>query len=81
MAVVPSKGKHEESTMKASSIRQASDAGGKALISLVKENTDLKGGVIDSAASKDKNTLTTGTLRWEDKENKADYKAGGMGVS
>ena len=47
----------------------------------VKENTDLKGGVIDSAASKDKNTLTTGTLRWEDKENKADYKAGGMGVS
>ena len=47
----------------------------------VKENTDLKGGVIDSAASKDKNTLTTGTLSWEDKENKADYKAGGMGVS
>ena len=47
----------------------------------VKENTNLKGGVIDSAASKDKNTLTTGTLSWEDKENKADYKAGGMGVS
>ena len=47
----------------------------------VKENTDLKGGVIDSAASKDKNTLTTGTLSWEDKENQADYKAGGMGVS
>lgn len=47
----------------------------------VKENTDLKGGAIDSAARKDKNTLTTGTLSWEDKENKADYKAGGMGVS
>ena len=47
----------------------------------VKENTDLKGGVIDSVATKDKNTLTTGTLSWEDKENKADYKAGGMGVS
>ena len=47
----------------------------------VKGNTDLKGGVIDSAASKDKNTLTTGTLSWEDKENKADYKAGGIGVS
>lgn len=47
----------------------------------VKDNTDLKGGVIDSAASKDKNTLTTGTLSWEDKENKADYKAGGIGVS
>ena len=47
----------------------------------VKENTNLKGGVIDSNASKDKNTLTTGTLTWEDTENKADYKAGGMGVS
>ena len=47
----------------------------------VKDNTDLKGGVIGSDASKDKNTLTTGTLRWEDKENKADYKAGGIGVS
>ena len=47
----------------------------------VKDNTDLKGGVIGSDASKDKNTLTTGTLSWEDKENKADYKAGGMGVS
>lgn len=47
----------------------------------VKDNTDLKGGVIGSDASKDKNTLTTGTLLWEDKENKADYKAGGIGVS
>ena len=56
-------------------------AGGEGFDISVKENTDLKGGVIDSAASKDKNTLTTGTLRWEDKENKADYKAGGMGVS
>lgn len=56
-------------------------AGGEGFDISVKENTDLKGGVIDSAASKDKNTLTTGTLSWEDKENKADYKAGGMGVS
>lgn len=56
-------------------------AGGEGFDISVKENTDLKGGVIDSAASKDKNTLTTGTLGWEDKENKADYKAGGMGVS
>ncbi len=47
----------------------------------VKENTNLKGGVIDSDASKNKNTLTTGTLTWEDTENKADYKAGGVGVS
>ncbi len=56
-------------------------AGGEGFDISVKDNTDLKGGVIDSAASKDKNTLTTGTLSWEDKENKADYKAGGMGVS
>ena len=56
-------------------------AGGEGFDISVKDNTDLKGGVIDSAASKDKNTLTTGTLRWEDKENKADYKAGGIGVS
>lgn len=40
----------------------------------VKDNTDLKGRVIGSDASKDKNTLTTGTLRWEDKENKAIIK-------
>ena len=56
-------------------------AGGEGFDISVKDNTDLKGGVIDSAASKDKNTLTTGTLSWEDKGNKADYKAGGMGVS
>ena len=47
----------------------------------VKENTHLKGGLIDSDADKDKNTLTTGTLTWEDIENKADYKAGGAGIS
>ena len=56
-------------------------AGGEGFDISVKDNTDLKGGVIGSAASKDKNTLTTGILSWEDKENKADYKAGGMGVS
>lgn len=56
-------------------------AGGEGFDISVKENTDLKGGVIDSAANKDKNTLTTGTLSWEDKGNKADYKAGGIGVS
>ena len=68
---------HYESVINQSGIR----AGGEGFDISVKENTDLKGGVIDSAASKDKNTLTTGTLSWEDKENKADYKAGGMGVS
>ena len=68
---------HYESVISQAGIR----AGGEGFDISVKENTDLKGGVIDSAASKDKNTLTTGTLSWEEKENKADYKAGGMGVS
>ena len=45
----------------------------------VKANTYLKGGLIDSNASKDKNTITTGTLTWEDVENKADYKATAYG--
>lgn len=68
---------HYESVINQAGIR----AGGEGFDISVKDNTDLKGGVIDSAASKDKNTLTTGTLSWEDKENKADYKAGGIGVS
>ena len=68
---------HYESVINQAGIR----AGGEGFDISVKDNTDLKGGVIGSAASKDKNTLTTGTLSWEDKENKADYKAGGMGVS
>ena len=47
----------------------------------VKDNTHLKGAVIDSKGDAEKNTLRTGTLSWEDVENKADYKAGGMGIS
>ena len=47
----------------------------------IKRNTGLKGGVIGSDASKDKNNLTTGTLTWEDMENKENYKAGGMGLA
>ena len=68
---------HYESVINQAGIR----AGEEGFDISVKENTDLNGGVIDSAASKDKNTLATGTLRWEDMENKADYKASGMGVS
>lgn len=47
----------------------------------VKDNTHLKGAVIDNKGSVDKNTLRTGTLSWEDIENKADYKSGGSGIS
>ena len=56
-------------------------AGGDGFDISVKENTNLKGGIIDSDATKDKNTLTTGTLTWEDMDNKADYSSIGMGVS
>ena len=47
----------------------------------VKNNTRLKGAVIDSQAEKEKNRLTTGTLTWENIENKAEYKTGGHGIS
>ena len=41
----------------------------------------LKGAVIDSKGSVDKNTLRTGTLSWEDVENKADYRLSGKGIA
>ena len=47
----------------------------------VKNNTRLKGAVIDSQAEKEKNRLTTGTLTWENIDNKAEYKASGKGIS
>lgn len=50
-------------------------AGQKGYDIAVQGNTHLKGGVIDSSATKGKNTLTTGTLTWKDIENKANYKA------
>ena len=46
----------------------------------VEDNTDLKGGIILSTADADKNKLSTGTLTFEDIQNKADYKAGGAGI-
>ena len=56
-------------------------AGDKGFDISVKDNTHLKGAVIDSKGSVDKNTLRTGTLSWEDIENKADYTSGGSGIS
>ncbi len=47
----------------------------------VKDNTHLKGAVIDSKGDADKNTLRTGTLSWEDVENKADYRLIGKGIA
>ena len=47
----------------------------------VKNNTRHKGAVIDSQAEKEKNRITTGTLTWENIDNKAEYKASGKGIS
>ena len=47
----------------------------------VGENTDLKGGIISSEAEKDKNKISTGTLTYEDIQNKAEYEAGSIGVN
>ena len=47
----------------------------------VKNNTHLKGAVIDSKAPAEKNKLTTGTLTWENIDNKAEYKTSGKGIS
>ena len=41
----------------------------------------FKGAVIDSQAEKEKNRITTGTLTWENIENKAEYKTSGKGIS
>ena len=46
----------------------------------VEANTDLKGGIISSTADADKSKLSTGTLTFEDIQNKVDYKAGGAGI-
>jgi len=56
-------------------------AGEKGYDIQVKGNTHLKGGIIDSQAPAEKNKLTTGTLTWENIENKAEYKASGKGIS
>ncbi|MHA6911772.1 hemagglutinin repeat-containing protein [Ralstonia pseudosolanacearum] len=47
----------------------------------VKGNTDLKGAVIASTATPDKNQLTTGTLTWSDVKNHSEYSADSMGMS
>ena len=46
----------------------------------VKNNTRLKGAVIDSQAEKEKNRITTGTLTWENIDNKVEYKASKRGL-
>lgn len=43
-------------------------------------NTDLKGAVIASDATPDKNKLSTGTLTYSDIQNKAEYSASSSGI-
>ncbi|EGO65234.1 hemagglutinin repeat-containing protein, partial [Acetonema longum] len=47
----------------------------------VKDNTTIKGAVLDSEATPDKNKLDTGTLTWSAIENRAEYSASSTGVN
>jgi filamentous hemagglutinin len=47
----------------------------------VGKNTDLKGAVIASEATPDKNKISTDTLTYSDIQNKAEYSASSTGVS
>ncbi|HMM19100.1 MAG TPA: hemagglutinin repeat-containing protein [Selenomonadales bacterium] len=44
-------------------------------------NTDIKGAVIGSEATPDKNTLNTGTLTWSDIQNHAEYSSSSFGLN
>ena len=50
-------------------------AGSKGFDIYVEKNTDLKGGIMASEASPDKNHLSTGTFSFSDLKNEADYSA------
>ena len=77
-----SAGKSKTDSHYASVTEQAGIQAGKDGFDLtVGKETSLKGAVISSTAEKEKNQLTTGTLSWEDVENKADYKESGAGLT
>ena len=56
-------------------------AGSKGFDIYVEKDTDLKGGVIASEASSDKNKLSTGTFSFSDLHNEAEYRAKDTGAS
>ena len=77
-----SAGKSKTDSHYASVTEQAGIQAGKDGFDLtVGKETSLKGSVISSTAEKEKNQLTTGTLSWEDVENKANYKESGAGLT
>ena len=82
VSVSGGKGKTNTDSIYESVTKQAGIYAGKEGYDIqVKNNTRLKGAVIDSQAEKEKNRITTGTLTWENIENKAEYKTGGHGIS
>ena len=77
-----SAGKSQTDSHYASVTEQAGIQAGRDGFDLtVGKETSLKGAVISSTAEKEKNQLTTGTLSWEDVENKANYKESGAGLT
>ena len=82
VSVSGGKGKTNTDSIYESVTKQAGIYAGKEGYDIqVKNNTRLKGAVIDSKAPAEKNKLTTGTLTWENIDNKAEYKASGKGIS
>ena len=56
-------------------------AGSKGFDIYIEKNTDIKGGLIASEASSDKNKLSTGTFSFSDLHNEAEYSAKDTGSS
>ena len=82
VSVSGGKGKTNTDSIYESVTKQAGIYAGKEGYDIqVKNNTRLKGAVIDSQAGKEKNRITTGTLTWENIDNKAEYKAKASGIT
>ena len=82
VSVSGGKGKTNTDSTYESATKQAGIYAGKEGYDIqVKENTNLKGAVIDSQAEKEKNRITTGTLTWENIDNKAEYKTKASGIT
>ena len=82
VSVSGGKGKTNTDSIYESVTKQAGIYAGKEGYDIqVKNNTRLKGAVIDSQAEKEKNRITTGTLTWENIDNKAEYKAKASGIT
>ena len=82
VSVSGGKGKTNTDSIYESVTKQAGIYAGKEGYDIqVKNNTRLKGAIIDSKAPAEKNKLTTGTLTWENIDNKAEYKTKASGIT